>query len=510
VSSNGHRRDVVAGTGHRDDPCLVSAVRRRNRPAFKARLTGLLALILCLASSLALGQGGYNDDRVMIQGFMWESHEQGTCQGAGGYEYTVDWKYKWYKHVKDQINELADAKFNLIWLPPPSQGNDTGYHPEQYYNFSNCYGSETEQRELLQALLKAGIEPVADVVINHRNGSGGWATFKSPDWPASYICSTDEFWSKDPNDVAEEDRPILAKGEKGAADYSGAYSGWSGARDLDHTNLFLREDIKTYLRKLKGLGYRGWRYDMVKGYDPKYVAEYNYASQPTFAVGEYWDTSANTLTWWVDQTKWQGQADPAQKACSAFDFALQDQLRDLIDSGQYDYLPALTYQDNVRDGLVAINRNKAVTFLENHDTGFPQKQFDSFSNNDKLMQGYAFILTHPGLPCVYWKHYFDWNRGPEIKKLIRARKCAGVHSGSYIKTEPHGGDYIAVVGDQPSDSSTLIVKIGPGLSFNPDSSVWTLETSGPGYAVWVRTSKKLQTQDKVEASLSALEIPGQP
>ena len=47
-------------------------------------------------------------------------------------------------------------------------------------------------------------------------------------------------------------------------------------------------------------------------------------------------------------------------------------------------------------------------------------------------QAYAYILTHPGLPSVYWKHYFDW--GPElqnkIRALINARKVAGVTSGS--------------------------------------------------------------------------------
>jgi alpha-amylase len=123
------------------------------------------------------------------------------------------------------------------------------------------------------------------------------------------------------------------------------------------------------------------------------------------------------------------------------------------------------------------------------------------------MQGYAYILTHPGVPCVYWKHYFDWNHGNEIKALIRARKYAGVHSGSYIKSEVHGDDYVAIIGDQPYDSSTLIVKIGPGLDFKPDKNVWALETSGDGYAVWVRNTKKSQTQAKVDSPKPPFETP---
>lgn len=512
--SNRHRRRVVAGTNPRGSPGPLHTRGHRNRPASTTRLAGPSILILCLVCNLAFGQGGYNDDRVVIQGFLHESYQAGPQTAADRRPYQVNWRYKWYQNVQNHIDELADAKFNVIWLPPPSQGAGAGYYPEEYYNFSNNYGSAADHRALLQALLKGGIEPVADVVVNHRNGSGGWATFKNPAWPSSYICSDDEFWSQDPKTLNAADRKIRRAGITGNPDYvNPAYSGANtheGVRDLDHTNPSLRQEIKTYLGKLKALGYRGWRYDKVMGYDPAYVAEYNYASQPTFAVGEYWDGNAEALTWWVDHTQWTGQPDPAEKACPAFDFATYYQLRDFINNGKYDYLPAVTWKDGTYDGLIAVNKDKAVTFLENHDTGWPKQQFDSFSNNDKLMQGYAFILTHPGLPCVYWKHYFDWNRGPEIKKIIRARKYAGVHSGSYIKTETHEGDYVAIVGDQASESSTLIVKIGPGVSFNPDSSVWELETSGQGYAVWVRTSKKLQMRAKVDAPLAALPIPGQP
>jgi len=41
-----------------------------------------------------------------------------------------------------------------------------------------------------------------------------------------------------------------------------------------------------------------------------------------------------------------------------------------------------------------------------------------------FLQGYAYILTHPGIPCIYWEHYFDWNHGDPIKRLVKARKYA--------------------------------------------------------------------------------------
>jgi alpha-amylase len=31
-------------------------------------------------------------------------------------------------------------------------------------------------------------------------------------------------------------------------------------------------------------------------------------------------------------------------------------------------------------------------------------------------QGYAYILTHPGVPCLFWEHYFEW--GHEMQNTI--------------------------------------------------------------------------------------------
>ncbi len=35
--------------------------------------------------------------------------------------------------------------------------------------------------------------------------------------------------------------------------------------------------------------------------------------------------------------------------------------------------------------------------------------------------GYAYILTHPGMPCIMWEHYFDYGLGGCIKHLIEVR-----------------------------------------------------------------------------------------
>jgi alpha-amylase len=82
-------------------------------------------------------------------------------------------------------------------------------------------------------------------------------------------------------------------------------------------------------------------------------------------------------------------------------------------------------------------KNRAVTFLENHDTGYRTNEAgsaeqdherDSFLNDWQVEQGYAHLLAHPGVPTVFWKHYFDWGGDlrERIKALINARKVAEV------------------------------------------------------------------------------------
>ena len=421
--------------------------------------TKLLGAFLALAQSV-LAEG---DPRVMLQGFIWEANSQ----GAGQTRQPVP--RNWYAHVRSNLPHLVQGQFDLIWLPPPSQGNDTGYYPTQYFSLRSSYGGEKEQRLLLAALLRQGIEPVADLVLNHRNGTTRWSDFTNPNWDTTAIARGDEFWSASdlPNPADRRDRDAKLWGHPDTGMNN------EGARDLDHRQAFVRRDLKQYLQMLRQAGYRGWRYDQVKGYAPEFVAEYNRDSRPSFSVGEYWD-GLEPIQRWLDGTK---------QTSRAFDFPTFYELKKLLENRDYPGLQNLTRSDS--PGLLGRRPAQAVTFLENHDTGFPQHSSDTYPQDGPLlMQGYAFILTHPGIPCVYWKHYFEWNRGPAIAQLIKARKYAGIHDQSSVSTRVEQGSYVAEVG------STLVVKIGPAL-WQPDPGFFALEASGPDYAVWVRKKPRI-------------------
>lgn len=62
------------------------------------------------------------------------------------------------------------------------------------------------------------------------------------------------------------------------------------APNIDHSQNFVRQDIIGWMKWLReSIGYDGWRFDFVRGYDGIYTKEYIVQSQPYFSVGEYWD-----------------------------------------------------------------------------------------------------------------------------------------------------------------------------------------------------------------------------
>ena len=467
------------------------------RTNFALRKSLLFAVLLFSFSLPLCAQAPLDDSRVMLQGFYWESHRFGHPD-----RFPQMGTKHWYEIVRADALDIKQGRFDLIWLPPPCYAGtiSAGYNPKQYFNLNNSYGTFAQQRALLMTLTQDGIEPVADIVINHRDGNGGWTDFQNPDWGLWSICADDEAFSNPASPayntpLAQRGAPEEKPFPYGADATTYAYPDF---RDIDHTNRTVRRDILRYLLELKSAGYRGWRYDMVQGYHARWVALYNKRTQPTFSVGEYqWDREGEQRGW-----SWWTATTPGDLGTSSavFDFSTLFTLKD--NKGKY----AAWYGSGNGLGLTGDTtdgvpwKQRSVTFLENHDTGYrtnedgmPQSghQFDSFANNWEVEQGYAYILTHPGVPCVYWKHYFDWGADlhDKIRALINARKVAGVHAGSALHTQENArlkGVYAARV---EGKTGPLYVRIGGSdTDWQPSDSGYSgyrLYAQGNGWSVWV-------------------------
>ena len=465
----------------------------------------LLAVVLSIGGAApARGQSGFDDDRVMLQGFYWESYRHGYP--AKFPEYGTN---TWYRIVRDNAAAIRSGHFNLVWLPPPSFAGEfsAGYNPQELFNLSNSFGSFAEHRAALKQLLTHGIEPVADVVINHRAGRHQWADFRNPTWGPWAITAEDECFSNPQSELFDTPSDQRGASEEKPVEYvqhGGTSYQYPSFRDLDHTNPAVRRDILKYLLQLKSIGYRGWRYDMVHGFHAKWVALYNRATNPSFSVGEYdWDKHANQRGW-----IWHTAIDPAKQGesrlretSSVFDFTTLFTLKS--NKGRYaawyGYGNGIGMVGDSTDGFAW--KNRAVTFLENHDTGYrthedgsPEKdhEFDSFANTWEVEQAYAHILTHPGVPCVYWKHYFDWGDDlrNKIRALLNARKVAGVRSGSQLHTQNNAlatGVYAAMV---QGSNGQLYVRVGGSDTdwqpFFSEYHAYREYARGAGWKVWVK------------------------
>lgn len=368
---------------------------------------------------------------VMLQGFYWDSYND----------------TKW-TNLTSQADELSKY-FNLIWVPQSGwckSTRDMGYYPIYWFNQNSAFGSEEDLRTMISTFKKKGTYIIADVVINHKNGVRLWCDFANESFidkntGKTYSVAWDNvnYTQICNNDEANTATKSEAKGKiKGAADTG---LGDTGCRDLDHTNPTTQQNIKTYEDfLLNEMGYTGFRYDFVKGYDPKYIKMYNEASKPKFSVGEYWHGAVTTASK-KDDHPFGGVKDWVEatgKTSAAFDFPMKYLIKGAFDDGNWKLL-ATNYTTST---LVGKEPRYAVTFIDNHDTGEPHDNPDPLRANVEAAN--AYILALPGTPCIWISHWKPYKY--TIKKCILARKIAGVtNTSSIIKSEGQNNGYVLIV-----------------------------------------------------------------
>ncbi len=420
----------------------------------------VLALLLCIPF---LGIQAQDED-ILFQAFDWNVQNQPAGQ-------------TWYDVVIQNKNLIKDAGIDMIWMPPPSNSAaPQGYLPRELNNLNSAYGTQAKLISLINQYHELDIKVLSDIVINHRVGTNDAVTFTNPAWPTFYITADDEGRNFVPGPVEFSINGDYVPGFALKAD--GSNGTFAAARDLDHKNPAVRAEIIKWMRFLRNdIGFDGWRYDFVHGYDPIYNKEYNDATNPYFAVGELLESSRVQTNNFVNF---------AQQSTSAFDFNTKVSLQNAIRDNNLSYLRDGQGRPS---GMIGINPSKSVTFLDNHDTGFAQQccgsNFVFPGGETNLRKGYAYILTHPGNPAVFWTHFIDGGSGVRtaIKDLIAARKSVRVHAGSTISIAEARNDLYAAYID--GRNGTLAMKLGSG-NWSPNGSGWTLQTSGNDYAVWTQ------------------------
>ena len=418
---------------------------------------------------------------VMLQAFYYDSYRD----GAPG-DVLVNGKQlgntKW-NVLLSQSDEIG-TYFDLVWLPPSGKSEGgTGYHQTVYSNQNSDWGSQKDLLEFINRMHAADTKVIADIVINHAGGKS-WCEFYTQNFGEYGMFEPDASWIAQSDEVNFNSEAGDCKG-KATGPEDGGYNGqdnYGSARDWAHAKPEVQEMMKAYLKWMKNvIVFDGWRYDYAQGFKGKYIDMYNSASENYFSVVEFWNGDMNNIKSYLNDVNWN---------TLAFDFSTKYSAIQGIADGNY--------QRCMGSGLLGAGLSKyAVTFVDSHDTYFGceagrdnndeiggcGKSMEDY-NKDRVLGANAFILSMPGVPCVFYPHWVKYKDA--IGKMVLARKAAGVHSESKVSDEAGNGYYKSTI---TGHHGSLRLLLGPNSGFETTPAGYTLAYKGGNFAMYYTTTE---------------------
>ena len=418
---------------------------------------------------------------VMLQAFYYDSYRD----GAPG-DVLINGKQlgntKW-NVLLSQSGEIG-TYFDLVWLPPSGKSEGgTGYHQTVYSNQNSDWGSQKELIEFINRMHAANTKVVADIVINHAGGKS-WCEFYPQNFGEFGTFMPDASWIAKSDEVNSNPEAGDCKG-KATGPEDGGYNmqdNYASARDWAHAKPEVQEMMKAYLKWMKEvIGFDGWRYDYAQGFKGKYIDMYNSAAANYFSVVEFWNGDMNNIKSYLNDVNWN---------TLAFDFSTKYSAIQGIADGKFEQCKG--------SGLLGAGLSKyAVTFVDSHDTYFGcqggrdnndeiggcGKSMEDY-NKDRVLGANAFILSMPGVPCVFYPHWAKYKDA--IGKMVLARKAAGVHSESKVTDEAGSGYYKSTI---TGKHGSIRLLLGPNSGFNTTPAGYKLAYKGGNFAMYYTTTQ---------------------
>lgn len=450
----------------------------------KTTLFNVLKVSLCLLIAIAFSQCMSHEEQELIQAERTitpsvDGSSNARVPGAGGgvimqaFYWDVPSGGTWWNTVKGKLASWDAAGISAIWLPPASKAQNgafsMGYDPFDYYDFGEYnqmgstetrFGSRTELSQLITQAHSKNIQVYADIVINHNSGGDSeYNTFTGSNTWTDFNPLSGKFFRSyldfHPNDVHASDE--------------GSFGGYP---DLCHSKAYVQDwlwgrsdAVGKYYKNT--MGFDGWRFDYVKGFGGWVVRDW-VNNVGGFAVGENWDGNAGVLQSWVNATN---------RTSSAFDFACYYKMDEAFDGNNMNKLND--------DMLWKRDPYKAVTFVANHDTDIIW---------DKYL-AYAYIMTHEGYPCVFYRDYEEWLDKNILNNLIWIHRTLAVGNTTMLYVD--NDEYIA----RRNGSPGLIVYLNDSDSWQQRwiTSNWanTQIKDYTGHSGWYPTTagdKRVQIQ----------------
>jgi alpha-amylase len=446
---------------------------------------------------------------VMMQGFYWNTPISTT---AGS----------WWQNLGSKAQELSDAGITAIWLPPAYKGGsaqDVGYGVYDRYDLGEFnqkgtvatrYGTIGQLQSAITALHGKGIQVYEDMVMNHLtwadaqetvNGNVVYTKFNYPGRGSTYSAYK---WGYN-NFTGTQQAPNNGWYQWKSWDFqpyanNDAYDNLLGSEIQYNGNASnATETINWGNWITTKLSLDGYRLDATKHIYTPYVNQWLDAVKGTsgrFAVSEAWFRNLGDMNNYAAATGGR---------TSLFDVPLHYTFQDMSNgNGGWD-MRGLQFA-----GFTEANGPLSVSFVDNHDTDHQGGALYSPVTNLKML-AYAYILTREkGYPCVFYRDYYEYGLGAQIKKLIGIRKAnaygaateytsvndADVYAYSRAGDATHPG-LLVLLNDgstartktitTPFKSVTLTDKTGNNTSTVTTNANGTgnFPVGARGYAVWV-------------------------
>ena len=364
--------------------------------------------------------------------------------------------FEWYlpndgqhwNRLAKEAPHLASKGIRKVWMPPAfkaTSSNDVGYGIYDLFDLGEFnqkgtvrtkYGLKEEYLKAIKSLKENGIEPIADVVLNHKAAADykerftvievdpndrtvalsepfeikGWTKFTFPgrhkkynnfEWHWYHFTGTDYDAQRNKSGIyliqgdnkgwADDD---LVDNENGNFDYL-MYA------DLDFKHPEVIQNLYDWADWfIKTTGIHGFRLDAIKHIDSFFMGNFirdisaKYGDD-FYVFGEFWNS---------DETANNDYLGSIDYRFDLVDVKLHHNLFDASCAGSgYDLR-------NIFEQTLGKNHpESAVTFVDNHDTQRGQALESTIEEWFKPAAYALILLREAGLPCVFYGDYYGVN-----------------------------------------------------------------------------------------------------
>jgi alpha-amylase len=378
-----------------------------------------------------------------------------------------------WRHAKEEASRMARLGITHVWLPPAFKSarglDEPGYSVYDLYDLGEFdqkgtvrtrHGTKDEYLACIKAFQRRGVQVLADIVVNHKNGADeqeripvhrvnphnrnektgeqemidAWTKFTFPGRQKKYSefiwdwhCFTGT--SFDPETIyLIHNEHTNGQWEEMIEDENGNFDYLMGA-DIEYRNPAVREELKKWGEWFMGFtGIDGLRLDALKHINHTFFNEWldhlrGHFSKNFICIGEYWRNHVEPLLKYIELTGGRIQLFDSPLHFNFYEASLKKNeydLRKIFDNTLIRHKPEL-----------------AITFVDNHDTQ-PLQSLQSPVDYWFKPLAYALILLREqGIPCVFYptiyeakysekkgeeEVYIELNSLPCIENMIRTRK----------------------------------------------------------------------------------------